>query len=162
MSTTPTASITPATPAAPAPPTVNGQVVGLAHHATRAVLERLLARTGTTFQQSVALNAVAGSGAPIDRDQLVARMTDALKIDDSAVLAAIAELTASGLLETLPTEDSRLRLTDAGQMLSQEIRTGGAEIAARLYRDLPADDLAAAARVLTTVTARANAELAEA
>jgi hypothetical protein len=68
-------------------PTVNGQVIGQAHYATRAVLERVLARTGT-------------------------------------------------------------------------IRASVSEITARLYADLPADDLAAAGRVLAVVTERANAELA--
>ncbi|THA46538.1 hypothetical protein [Streptomyces sp. A1136] len=43
----------------------------------------------------------------------------------------IAELTASGLLESLPAEESRLRFTDAGRTLSGEIRAAGAEIAAR-------------------------------
>ncbi|MEV7791291.1 MarR family winged helix-turn-helix transcriptional regulator [Streptomyces sp. NPDC087512] len=144
----------------PVAPAVNGQVVGLAHYASRAVLERVLARSGTTFQQSLALGAVAGSGDAVDRDQLVTQMIERLKIDESAALETIAELTASGLLESLPAEESRLRLTDAGRTLSGEIRAAGAEIAARLYRDIPAEDLAAAARVLTLVTARANAELA--
>ncbi|MFJ1702983.1 hypothetical protein [Kitasatospora sp. NPDC088346] len=32
----------------PTAPTLNGQVIGLAHHATRALLETRLAATGTT------------------------------------------------------------------------------------------------------------------
>lgn len=141
-------------------PTVNGQVIGQAHYATRAVLEVVLARTGTTFHQSVALNATADSGAAIDRDQLIARMTGTLKIDGSTALAAIAELTGSALLETVPGDESGLRLTDAGQALNREIRAAIGEIAARLYRDFSADELATAGRLLTVVTARANAELA--
>ncbi|WP_127356919.1 hypothetical protein [Actinacidiphila soli] len=141
-------------------PTVNGQVIGQAHYATRAVLELLLARTGTTFHQSVALNATADSGAAIYRDQLIARMTDTLKIDDSTALAAIAELTGSELMETVPGDESGLRLTDTGQALNREIRTAISEITARLYCDFSADDLATAGRLLTVITARANAELA--
>jgi len=87
-------------------------------------------------------------------------MTGALKIDDSAALAAIAELTASQLMESSPGEDSHVGLTDAGQARYQQIRAAIGEINARLYGDLPADDLATAGRVLTTITARANAELA--
>lgn len=144
-------------------PTVNGQVIGQAHYATRAVLERLLARTGaTTFHQSVALNVTADSGASLERGRLIARMTTTLKIDDSAALATIDELRASELLEPLPGDESRLRLTDAGQALNREIRAGVDEITAQLYNDIPADDLAAAGRVLTLITARANAELADA
>jgi hypothetical protein len=141
-------------------PTVNGQVIGQAHYATRAVLEGLLARTGTTFHQSVALNATADSGAAVDRTQLITRMTGTLKIAEPVALATIAELTVSELMETLPGDDTRLRLTDAGQTLNREIRTAVGELTARLYADLAADDLATAGRVLTLVTARANAELA--
>jgi DNA-binding MarR family transcriptional regulator len=141
-------------------PTLNGQVIGQAHYATRAVLEGLLARTGTTFHQSVALNVTADSGATIDNDQLISRMTGTLKIDGSAALATIAELTASELLEPLPGEASRVRLTDAGQALNHQIRTALNEITARLYGDLPTDDLATAGRLLTVITTRANAELA--
>jgi hypothetical protein len=139
-------------------PTLNGQIIGQAQYATRAVLDRLLARTGTTFHQSVALNVAAAGGGPVDRDQLVARMVGGLKIDESAVQATIAELTAAGLLETLP--EARLALTGAGQARHQEIRAGIDEITAQLYGDLPADDLATAARVLTVITARADAALA--
>jgi len=154
MSTTPTA------PAAPAAPAVNGQIVGLAHYASRAVLERVLARTGTSFPQSLALNAVMRDGGAVGRDQLVERLTGSLKVAPAEVLSTIAELAAAGLLEELPGEGDRVEVTDAGRKLQQEIGAAGAEIAARLYRDIPAEDLAAAARVLTLVTQRANAELA--
>ncbi|MGW7366953.1 hypothetical protein ACWGI8_26850 [Streptomyces sp. NPDC054841] len=145
-------------------PTVNGQVIGQAHYATRAVLERVLARTGTTFEQSVALNATAtvgegDAGEGVERARLIDRMTGTLKIDEAAVLAVIAELTSAQLLETAAGDDAVLRLTDAGASLNRTIRASVGEITARLYADLPADDLAAAGRVLAVVTERANAEL---
>lgn len=143
----------------PNAPTINGQVIGQAHYATRTVLERLLAGTGTTFEQSVALNVAADGGGSVQRNQLVARMTGGLKIDDSAVSATVAELIASGLMEVPPGEESHVRLTDAGQALQRQIRTGIGEVTARLYGDFPAEDLATAGRVLTIVTERANAEL---
>jgi hypothetical protein len=144
----------------PTTPTLNGQVIGQAEHATRAVLDRLLARTGTTFHHWVALNLIAVNDEAIDRDQLIARMTGALKIDAAAVLTTIGELTASKLLEALPSEGSHIRLTGAGKARHRLIRTAIDELTARLYGDLPADDLATAGRVLTVITARANAELA--
>ncbi len=140
-------------------PTLNTQVIGQAENALGALMQRVLARTGGTFHQWVALNLTAAGGAAIDRDQLVGRMTGALKIDDSAALAAIGELTASRLLEGLPGEGSRVGLTDAGQARYHQIRAALDEITARLYGDLAADDLATAGRVLTVITARANAEL---
>ncbi|MFD7495287.1 hypothetical protein ACFV8T_23155 [Streptomyces sp. NPDC059832] len=143
-----------------ATPTVNGQIVGRAHYATRAVLERLLAATGTTFHQSLALNAVAGNGGAIERGRLVDRMTDALKIDVSVVEATLAELTAADLLAEADGTVPRIGLTAAGRDRQQANGAEVADLTTRLYADLPAEDLEAAGRVLIEVTARANAVLA--
>ncbi|MER6119718.1 hypothetical protein [Streptomyces sp. NPDC001743] len=144
-----------------AAPTVNGQVIGQAHYATRAVLEGLLAADGTTFHESVALNATADNGGSIDRHRLVERMTSTLKTDTLTVEAVLAGLITQGLLEEQPGDAARLAQTAAGDALHRRHRAGIAEITTRLYADLPAEDLATAARVLTEVTARANAVLAE-
>ncbi|MEW1689327.1 hypothetical protein ACIQOF_14945 [Streptomyces sp. NPDC091265] len=143
-------------------PTVNGQVIGQAHYATRAVLERLLAGTGTTFHQSVALNATADGGGVIERHRLVERMTSTLKTDSAVAESALSELIAAGLLEERTDGTPQLALTAAGRELHRTHRTGIADITARLYADLPPEDLATAARVLTVVTARANAVLDDA
>jgi DNA-binding MarR family transcriptional regulator len=58
-------------------------------------------------------------------------------------------------------EGSPVKLTDAGQQLFGQIRAATTEITERLWGDLPAEDLAAAGRVLSTVLARANAGLAD-
>jgi hypothetical protein len=141
-------------------PALNTQVIGQAENALGALMDRVLARTDGTFRQWVALNLTAAGGGAIDRDQLVGRMTGALKIDDAVALAVIAELTAAQLLQGLPGQGSRVGLTDAGQARYHQIRAALDEITARLYGDLPADDLATAGRVLAVITARANAELA--
>lgn len=118
----------------------------------------MLARSGTTFNQSVALRAVSDNGGTVERDWLVGRLTGALKIEEPAARATVDEMTARKLLEE-PTAE-RVSLTDSGRELFEGIRTAGNEIAARLYADIPAEDLATAGRVLTLVTERANAELA--
>ncbi|MFJ1702982.1 hypothetical protein [Kitasatospora sp. NPDC088346] len=87
-------------------------------------------------------------------------MTATLKIDAAAALAVLAELTTAGLLAEPSGEGGRLGLTDAGRARHEAIRAAVGELTARLYGGLPAEDLAAAARVLTAVTARADAELA--
>ncbi|MFI5773136.1 hypothetical protein ACIA74_32435 [Streptomyces sp. NPDC051658] len=145
-----------------ATPTVNGQVIGRAHYATRAVLERLLAATGTTFHQSLALNAVAGNGGAIERGRLVDRMTDALKTDAAVVEAPLAELTTAELLAEVDGTVPRIGLTTAGRDRQQANGADVADLTTRLYADLPAEDLEAAGRVLIEVTARANAVLAAA
>ncbi|GAA3148648.1 winged helix DNA-binding protein [Streptomyces echinatus] len=143
-------------------PHVNGRVVALAHYASRALLEDALTRHGATFNQSVTLRVVAVAGGAVGRDALVADVIGSLKTDESVVHGVIAELTAAKLLEEDPAEASGIRLTDAGRALYESTATESAEIAARLYADIPAEDLAIAGRVLTLVTERANAELTEA
>ncbi|KAB1990417.1 MarR family winged helix-turn-helix transcriptional regulator [Streptomyces triticiradicis] len=142
------------TPVAP----FNGQAIGLAHYASRAALERVLARSGTTFEQSVALRAASGDGGTVERALVVGRLTAGLKIDESAARRTVGELTARGLLEE-PTPE-RVSLTDAGRELFSSIRAAGDEIASRVYAGIPAEDLAVVARVLALVTERADAELA--
>ena len=69
---------------------------------------------------------------------------------------AISELTSAGLI----LDRSRVGLTEAGQARHREIRAALNEVTARLFGDFPPEDLATAGRVLTIVTARADAELA--
>lgn len=141
----------------PVPP-VNGQVIGLAHYASRAALERVLARSGTTFEQSVALRAVSDHGGTAEAARVTGRLSGALKIEGSAARRTIEELMAHGLLtEPAP---GQVSLTDGGRELFASIRAAGDAIAARVYAGIPAEDLAAAGRVLALVTERAEAELA--
>jgi DNA-binding MarR family transcriptional regulator len=141
----------------PTPP-VNGQVIGLAHYASRAALETVLARVGSTFNQSVALRAVSDQGGTLERGRLVGRLTGALKIEESVAEETVEEMTALKLLTE--TDAELVSLTEHGREVFEEIRTNGNEIAARLYADIPAEDLATAGRVLTLLTERANAVLA--
>ena len=136
-------------------PPLSTQVIGQAESALGALLDPLLSRTGTTFHQWLVLTVTAASGGDIDHDQLVARIRGARKIDGAEVEAAIAELDAAGLAEGT----SRVILTAAGLARFAEIRGALEEITARLF-DFPAEDLAAAGRVLAILTERANAELA--
>jgi len=140
-------------------PTLNGQVLGQAANATRALLDRVLATTGITFRQSLILTAAATGGGSIARDTAVGRMIDGLKIDEATAQAAVETVLADGLASQ---DGSSLTLTTAGRELQQQIAAATAGITERLYGDLPVEDLATAGRVLTLVTARANAELAAA
>ena len=55
-----------------------------------------------------------------------------------------------------------MKVTKAGQQLQTRIRTAVGEITERLWGDLPAEELTTAGRVLSTILARANEELASA
>jgi hypothetical protein len=145
-----------------ATPTLTPQIVGQAENAHLPVLTRILVRACTTKNQWVALTLTAAAGGAVDRDQLAAQITGGLKIDHSLAVAAITELTAAQLLAELPGEAPRVGLTDAGQARYREIRSAVDEVIARVYRNIPVDDLATAGRVLTLITARLNAETASA
>jgi hypothetical protein len=137
-------------------PTLNGQVIGMTHYATRALLERVLESVALTFEQSVALNLVASSDAPVQRDHIVNRVTSGLKVSDAVAIAAVDALAASGIVSA----GDEIALTERGAVVQRAIRGEIDAITTRLYGDLPAEDLATAGRVLTTVTERANAMLA--
>jgi len=135
-------------------PTLSTQVIGQAESALGALLDPLLSRTGTTFNQWLVLTVTAAAGGDIGRGQLTARISGARKIDAAQVETAIAELDAQGLVRGA----DRVIVTGAGQARFTEIRGALEEITSRLF-DFPAEDLATAGRVLAIVTARANAEL---
>jgi hypothetical protein len=61
----------------------------------------------------------------------------------------------------VPADDgSPVQLTDRGEQAYGQVRTAVTHIIQRLWGDLPAEDLAIASHVLSTIATRANAELA--
>jgi DNA-binding MarR family transcriptional regulator len=143
-------------------PTLNGQDIGRAQKAIGAVLDRLLAETGTTFRSWVILNVLAANGPALDQEELVGRVAVGLKIDELTVRADLAELASQGLISSAPSSATSpvSALTPAGSTRVGQVQEGIAAITQRLYGGLPAEDLITARRVLAAVTDRANAELA--
>jgi len=140
-------------------PTFGTPVIGQTEKALNAILHRQLAGTGLTEPQWVTLTLTVTSGGAIDRDQLVSRVAGALKVSEADAQAHVTELAAAQLLHAREGEGSPVKVTDAGQELHGQIRTAVTEITQRLWGDLPAEDLATAGRVLSTILERANAEL---
>ncbi|MEE1757734.1 MULTISPECIES: MarR family winged helix-turn-helix transcriptional regulator [unclassified Streptomyces] len=141
-------------------PDLDPRVVALAHYAARAVLEKVLAGHGLTFQQSVTLRVVAVAEEPVDREELVGRVVDSLKVEKGEIRPVVEELVAAGLVETDAARPSRLRITEAGREAYHRSSAEIAPITARIYAGIPAEELAAAGRTLTLITERYNAELA--
>jgi DNA-binding MarR family transcriptional regulator len=139
-------------------PTLTGQDIGQAALATRAVLDVLLAESGTTFHQSVALNLLANAPSA-EQDGLVRQLSHGLKIDPSTAVGVVDGLAAEGLVARSG-HPANLTLTPTGDARHRQIRHGIDQITERLYGDLPHEDLATAHRILAIVTERANAELA--
>jgi DNA-binding MarR family transcriptional regulator len=142
----------------PTPPLT--QVIGRTERALGPLMDRVLAGTGGTFHQWVALNFTAVDGDSIDRSQLIARLANALQIDDTAAEATIAEMADEGLLQTV--SGSVVALSDAGRERYARIRAATDQTSAPLYAGIPADDLATTRRVLTTISERADTQLARA
>jgi DNA-binding MarR family transcriptional regulator len=136
-------------------PSVNTQVIGQAESALGALLDPILARTGTTFTQWLVLTVTTAGGGESERGPLVARISGARKIDGAEVESAIGELDALDLLQA----SSLVSLTERGQARYGQIRRAIDGLSARLF-DFPVEDLQTAGRVLSIVTMRANAELA--
>ncbi|MDH6705675.1 hypothetical protein P3T27_002397 [Kitasatospora sp. MAA19] len=154
---TTTASATTTAPATTAP-VADARALGLAHYAARGVLEHVLARHAVTFQQQVVLRAAVTADAPQTSDDLVTQVRGSLKTGPDDIRATFDELLAKQLLVA---DGAHLRPTDAGRALIAAVGTETGPISARIWGGIPAEDLAAAGRVLALVTERANAELAE-
>lgn len=135
----------------------DARTLGLAHYAARAVLESVLTHHGLGFQHQIVLRPVALATGPVDRGQLAADTVAALKADEDSVQGTIDELIAAGLLAT---DASAVRITDAGRALYERITEETSAASARIWGDIPEEDLLTTGRVLTLVTERANAELA--
>jgi DNA-binding MarR family transcriptional regulator len=141
-------------------PTFGTQVIGQTEKALNAILDRQLAGTGLSEPQWVTLTLTVASGGTVGRDQLIGRLAGVLKVSEGEAHARITELVAAGLLGAPDGEGSPVRVADAGQQLHGQIRAAVTQITQRLWGDLPDEELATAGRVLSTVLARANAELA--
>ncbi|MBA2947958.1 MarR family transcriptional regulator [Streptomyces himalayensis] len=135
----------------------DSRALGLAHYAARGVLEHVLARHGITFQQQIALRAAVTADTPQTPDHLVTHVRGSLKADPVDIRATLDGLLAKQLLVA---DGAHLRRTDAGRELIAVVGAEIAPITARIWGGIPAEDLAAAGRVLALVTERADAELA--
>ena len=86
-------------------------------------------------------------------------MSGALKISEAGAQSLLAELAVAQLLDVPDDGRAPVKVTDAGQQLYGTIRGRVGEVTDRLWGDVPAEDLATAGRVLSTVLERVNAEL---
>ncbi|UBU14868.1 MarR family winged helix-turn-helix transcriptional regulator [Nonomuraea gerenzanensis] len=143
--------------------TTTGQIFGTAlvgqtEKALNAILDRQLAGTGITEPQWVTLTLTVVGGGSIDRAELIHRVSGATQFSQASVAERIAELSAAGFLRD--GGDGSVQVTDEGRERWTRVRAAIGPITQELWGDLPAEDLATAGRVLSTVLARANAVLA--
>jgi hypothetical protein len=133
-------------------------IVGQAEKAHGAVLRKVLAGTGLDEQQWITLQFAAGAGASIPHTELIERVAQAAKFDAHAIETAIAALIGADLLEQRP--EGNVQVTPEGRELVSSLRERIGGLIAGAYGSVPSEDLATAARVLVTITARLSADLA--
>ncbi|MFE5792052.1 MarR family transcriptional regulator [Streptomyces sp. NPDC056503] len=138
-------------------PAADARMLGLAHYAARGVLEHVLARHGVTFVEQIALRAAVTADAPRTPAELVATVRTTLKAGEAEARAAVDALRAG---ELLAGDGPHLIPTDAGRGLLAAVTAETAPLTARVWGGIPAEDLAAAGRVLALVAERADRELA--
>ncbi|MBM9507833.1 hypothetical protein [Actinacidiphila acididurans] len=148
-----TAETTP-NPGPPAALPFGTALIGRTEKALNAILRRRIDGTGLTEPLWVALTLTATSQGPLEAAALEARVADAQQTGIETARAHLADLADLGFLRT--TEDGRPELTEHGRSVWEGLRATLGETTAGLWGDLPAQDLAVAARVLTTVLTRAR------
>jgi DNA-binding MarR family transcriptional regulator len=141
-------------------PILTGQHIGQAHYATRALLESSLAEHGLPFASWLGASFIATAGPVVTEAAAIERLTGGLKVDEDTARAAINDLVAAGLVVRTADDAPSVELSEKGAALVQQLTAATSGIAQRLYGDLSPADLETARRVLETVTARANSELA--
>jgi hypothetical protein len=142
-------------------PTLSPQIIGQTERALGALMNSVLATTGGTFPQWIALTITAGADDRIDRERLIERLAEALAVDPWEASDVVAELIESDLLWAPSEPGERLRPSERGRNRHARIRAAIDDLTGRLFGDAADKDLRAAGRVLSLITARARAELAE-
>jgi DNA-binding MarR family transcriptional regulator len=140
-------------------PTLTGQDIAEAQGAVRALLDRVLAATGTTSNEYIALRVLAVRGpaaSPAAFHEFLAGQRQ-LELDLPAVADLLGRLEARGLISGSAADGSGpTQLTTEGAALHSRLADTVAVVTRRLYADFAPDDLATAHRVLAGVVERAG------
>ena len=132
----------------PTPP-LTGATLGVAYFAVRKNLLDILDDYDLTFEQSLLLNYLSRGDAP--RADLVTSTAFNLKVPEAEVVQHLDTAIARGLVA------DGLTLTEEGVRVQAQITERTQPLTRRVFADIPAADLATTARVLATLTDRANA-----
>jgi len=140
-------------------PTLTGQDIAEAQGAVRGLLDQVLAGTGTSSNDYVALRVLAARGPWASADELCDFLAGQpqLDLDQRSAATLLDGLRARGLI----TSDAAggtgpVQLTAAGTDLHAGLGRAVAEVTGELYAGIDRDDLATAHRVLVQVTERAG------
>ena len=122
-------------------------LVGQTEKTLQALLRRTLADTGLNEPQWVTLRLANMLDGQVDRAGLISAVTDRAKFADTTAIVDL--LSERGLL-------ADGQPTDAGRDLVTSVLAASDTTTGSVWRDLPADDVEAATRVLNEVLRRAR------
>jgi DNA-binding MarR family transcriptional regulator len=104
-----------------------------------------------SFAEWVALT-ILTAAATLSRPDLVTRIAAARVVPPGAEPELIAEMIGKNLVQS----EERIIITEQGRAVYAPLRRSVQDITGRLLSDIPDEDIAAARRVLETVTQRAG------
>ena len=139
--------------------TLSPKLIGQTEKTLNAILQRIVGDR-VSEPEWVALVVLSGAADDQRAGDATAIVAGALKLEPEQAAGIVSSLGLRGLLET--SADGAARITTAGRELLGEVRSRTEQVTQRLWGDLPADELAVAANVLTAVLERAERELAAA
>jgi len=132
------------------------RLIGQTEKTLSAILDSLLAGSDVTEPQWVALT-VTLHGGVASTAAAGQRIATTLKMAPAAGAEVLASLIERGLAEAAGPDT--VAATNTGRQFHEGIQQQTAEITARIWGDIPADQQETAAAVLNTTLQRANAEL---
>lgn len=141
-------------------PTLNPSIIGQAEKHHTAILTRALSGTTLNEQRWITLNQALVAEGPVERSAHIAKVATMTQWEPATVADAVTALVDGELLAELPGD--RVEVTQAGRDMVAQVRAASGKILGAAYGAVSAEELAIAARVLVTITARMSEELARA
>ncbi|MEV6277965.1 hypothetical protein [Nocardia sp. NPDC051832] len=139
--------------------TLNPAIIGQAEKHHTAILTRALSGTTLNEQRWITLNQALVAG-PVERSAHIAKIAGMTQWESGTVADAVTALVEGGLLTE--SAGGRLEITAAGRDMVAQVRGASGKILGPAYGAVSEEELAIAARVLVTITARMAEELAHA
>ena len=138
-------------------PTLTTRTIGETESALNGILFKVLGDSGLDELGWVAMRLVSLMPPPVAAAALTAQLRNSKKVDEARATAVLADLEARGLVQRI---DGNISTTPGGARRFEDLSGEIGKFTAQMWDGLDSADLTTAARVLTTITQRANALLA--
>jgi DNA-binding MarR family transcriptional regulator len=138
-------------------PTLTTRTIGETESALNGLLVKVLGGSGLDELGWVAMRLVSLMPPPVTAAGLTTQLRDSKKVDEATALGVLADLEGRGLVQRI---GDHISTTPEGASIFENLSGEVGQLTAHMWDGLDSADLATAARVLATITRRANALLA--